>query len=141
MTELLVLIQFVQFSKSYVTQVANMGFQTQMCNILVFFQHPFGSKTFFTNITFMRLDMSIFKVMVKIVFHGKSFGAILTLQMRFSMHNSFVIFDGVFGMSQVPANWPLGVFLGIASVQFSKSFVAQITNIGFQTMTPWTLIM
>ena len=61
MIELFVSIQFVQFSKSFVAQITNMGFQTQMCNIFMFFQHPFWSKTFFTNITFMRLDMSIFK--------------------------------------------------------------------------------
>ena len=89
MIELFMSIQFVQFSKSFVAQITNMGFQTQMWNILMFFQHPFWSKTFFTNITFVWLDMSIFNVMVKIVFHGKSFGAILTLQMHFSMHNSF----------------------------------------------------
>ena len=89
MIELFVSIQFVQFSKSFVAQITNMGFQTQMCNIFMFFQHPFWSKTFFTNITFVRLNMSIFNVMVKIVFHGKSFGAILTLQMHFSMNNSY----------------------------------------------------
>ena len=93
MIELFVSIQFVQFSKSFVAQITNMGFQAQMCNILVFFQHPFWSKTFFTNITFVRLNMSIFNVMVKIVFHWKPFGAILTLQMHFSVHNSYGTID------------------------------------------------
>jgi len=34
-TQLLVLIQFVQFSKFFVAQITNMGFQLQMCNILI----------------------------------------------------------------------------------------------------------
>ena len=57
--------------------------------------------------------MTIFNVMVKIVFHGKPFGAILTLQMHFSVHKSFVIFDEVFGKSLVTGFYKQQILLNI----------------------------